>query len=50
MNTRSCPICGEAVELILEQIQIKKRFKADIIIEREIRICQRCKWYRYSAR
>ena len=50
MINGSCPICGGVVEVTLEQMTIKKRFKVDIIYYREIRICSRCKWYRYSAR
>ena len=41
MHTRSCPICGGIVELFM----ITTRYK-----DREIRQCQKCLWYRYSAR
>ncbi len=46
----SCPLCGDIVEVFMEEMLIKKRFKNDIIYYREVRICPRCKWYRYSAR
>jgi hypothetical protein len=50
MITIVCPICGGNAEIILEELIIKKRFKVDIIVYKELRICNRCKWHRYSAR
>lgn len=51
MITGVCPICGGNVEITLEQLYLRKSHKGSKkqFIERELRLCTKCKWYRFSA-
>jgi len=47
-----CPICGGIVQITLEQLYLRKSHKGrnKEFVERELRQCIKCKWYRFSAR